>query len=92
MSPSDGKSRLPTKPLLRLFRIPPDLPARLLQWPEFPAVEAAARWVEKLEQTEEEVADVEISLVEPADILGIDLFDAMQRKMENNAAKYPPTG
>ena len=51
--------------------------------------EVAARLVEKRVEIEEEVADVAIYLVELADILGIDLFKAMERKMEKNAAKYP---
>lgn len=51
--------------------------------------EVAARCVEKREEIEDEVADVAIYLVELADILGIDLFQAMERKMEKNAAKYP---
>jgi len=51
--------------------------------------EVAARVEEKREEIEEEVADVAIYLVELADILGIDLFQAMERKMEKNAAKYP---
>jgi dCTP diphosphatase len=51
--------------------------------------EVAARVEEKREQIEEEVADVAIYLVELADILGIDLFEAMERKMAKNAAKYP---
>jgi dCTP diphosphatase len=51
--------------------------------------EVAARVMEKREEIEEEVADVAIYLVELADILGIDLFEAIQRKMEKNAAKYP---
>lgn len=51
--------------------------------------EVVARLIEKRGEIEEEVADVAIYLVELADILGIDLFAAMERKMEKNAAKYP---
>lgn len=51
--------------------------------------EVAARLVEKRSEIEEEVADVAIYLVELADILGIDLFEAMERKMQKNAEKYP---
>jgi len=51
--------------------------------------EADAVVQEKREKIEEEVADVAIYLVELADLLGIDLFAAMERKMEKNAAKYP---
>ena len=45
---------------------------------------------EKAEQVEDEVADVLIYLVEMADVLGIDLLAAAQRKMHKNALKYPP--
>ena len=51
--------------------------------------EVATRLIEKRGEIEEEVADVAIYLVELADILGINLFEAMERKMEKNAAKYP---
>ncbi len=51
--------------------------------------EVAARCIEKREEIEDEVADVAIYLVELADLLGIDLFQAIERKMEKNAAKYP---
>ncbi len=51
--------------------------------------EVSARIEERREEIEEEVADVAIYLIELADILGIDLFQAMERKLEKNAAKYP---
>jgi NTP pyrophosphatase (non-canonical NTP hydrolase) len=51
--------------------------------------EVAARVAEKREEIEDEIADVAVYLVELADNLGIDLFKAMERKMEKNAAKYP---
>ncbi len=38
---------------------------------------------------EEEIADIAIYLFELADNLGIDLLDAMNRKIEKNAQKYP---
>lgn len=38
---------------------------------------------------EEEIADIAIYLFELADNLGIDLLDAMNRKIEKNAEKYP---
>jgi len=37
----------------------------------------------------DEIADIAVYLVELADNLGIDLFAAMEQKMEKNAAKYP---
>lgn len=51
--------------------------------------ELSARVEEKRAEIEDEIADVAIYLVELADLLGIDLFNAMQRKMEKNALKYP---
>ena len=51
--------------------------------------EVAQRLIDRRAEIEEEVADVAIYLVELADILGIDLFGAMERKMAKNAAKYP---
>lgn len=41
------------------------------------------------EPVEEEIADIAIYLFELADNLGIDLLDAMNRKIEKNAEKYP---
>ena len=38
---------------------------------------------------EEEIADIAIYLFELADNLGIDLAEAMERKLEKNAKKYP---
>ena len=37
----------------------------------------------------EEMADVAAYLFELSDILGIDLLEAMHKKIEKNAAKYP---
>lgn len=42
-----------------------------------------------LREVEQEMADVFIYLTRMADLLGIDLLDAAQRKMELNAKKYP---
>jgi len=38
---------------------------------------------------EDEIADVAIYLLELADNLGIDLIDAMERKIKKNEIKYP---
>ena len=40
-------------------------------------------------EIEEEVADIAIYLFELADNLGINLVEAMERKLEKNAKKYP---
>ena len=41
-------------------------------------------------QVEEEIADVALYLFELADNLGVDLSEAMEKKLEKNSAKYPP--
>ena len=41
-------------------------------------------------EIKEEVADIAIYLFELADNLGIDLLDAMEKKLDKNAQKYPP--
>ena len=51
--------------------------------------ECEQRIAEKREAIEDEVADIAVYLFEFADNLGIDLVDAMERKMAKNAAKYP---
>ncbi len=43
----------------------------------------------KSEQISAEIADVAIYLIELADNLGIDLWQAIQKKLQQNAAKYP---
>ena len=44
---------------------------------------------EKLAAVEQEIADTFIYLLRLSDVLGVDLIDAAQRKMEINADKYP---
>ncbi len=44
---------------------------------------------EKREQVAHEIADTFIYLLRMADVLGIDLIDAAQAKMDINARKYP---
>ena len=51
--------------------------------------ECEERIAEKREAIEDEVVDIAVYLFEFADNLGIDLIDAMERKMAKNAAKYP---
>ena len=41
-------------------------------------------------QVEEEIADVALYLFELADNLGINLSEAMEKKLKKNAIKYPP--
>jgi NTP pyrophosphatase (non-canonical NTP hydrolase) len=45
--------------------------------------------VKNRDSVEEEIADIAIYLFELADNLGIDLLDAMNRKIEKNDQKYP---
>ena len=51
--------------------------------------EVEKRVAEKKEQVSDEIADIGIYLFELADILGIDLIAAMERKLAKNATKYP---
>ena len=43
----------------------------------------------RLEQVQEEIADIGIYLFELADNLGIDLLEAMADKLKKNGEKYP---
>lgn len=45
--------------------------------------------VKSRDSVEDEIADIAIYLFELADNLGIDLLDAMNRKIEKNDQKYP---
>lgn len=44
---------------------------------------------EKRQAVEHEIADTFVYLLRLSDVLGIDLIDAAQRKMDLNAQKYP---
>lgn len=44
---------------------------------------------DKLNQVAEELADIQIYLVRIADKLGVDLPEAVDRKIQSNAEKYP---
>lgn len=57
------------------------------QWKSQHEVEAHV--VQKKEQISDEVADVAIYLFELADILGIDVKEAIRAKLKKNALKYP---
>ena len=47
------------------------------------------RVIEKRGEIQDEIADIAVYVIELADNLNIDLFDAIQTKMAKNAAKYP---
>jgi NTP pyrophosphatase (non-canonical NTP hydrolase) len=59
----------------------------LFLWKQGDEIDAVA--LAKHEQIREELADVAVYLLELADNLGVDLADAIVRKLEKNAAKYP---
>lgn len=44
----------------------------------------------KLEQVQEELADIQIYLIRIADKLNVDLIEAVGKKIEANEKKYPP--
>jgi len=51
--------------------------------------EVEERIANKKEEISDELADVAVYLIELADKVGVDLTDAIQRKMAKNALKYP---
>lgn len=51
--------------------------------------EVEARVESHREEISDEIADVAVYLFELSDNLGIDLLQAMENKMQKNAAKYP---
>ena len=57
------------------------------QWKNKEEVEKYAK--EHKGEIEEEIADIAIYLFELADNLGINLSDAMEKKLEKNTEKYP---
>jgi dCTP diphosphatase len=57
------------------------------QWKDKEAVDQHIR--DHREEIEDEIADVAIYLMELADNLGIDLVEAMDRKLKKNEKKYP---
>lgn len=44
---------------------------------------------EQLQQVQEELADIQIYLIQIADKLNVDLLDAANKKIDLNAKKYP---
>ena len=57
------------------------------QWKDKEGVENKV--TQEKRKVEDEMADIYIYLLEMSDVLGIDLIEAANRKMEKNAAKYP---
>jgi dCTP diphosphatase len=57
------------------------------QWKTKAEVEAYIQ--SNCKSVQEEIADIAMYLFELADNLGIDLLDAMDKKLKKNAAKYP---
>jgi NTP pyrophosphatase (non-canonical NTP hydrolase) len=43
----------------------------------------------QLDAVEEEIADVQLYLIRLADKLGVDIADAVEKKIEKNGSKYP---
>jgi NTP pyrophosphatase (non-canonical NTP hydrolase) len=64
--------------------------AELLELFQWKTADEATRYAaENKERVSEEIADVAIYLVELADVVGIDLKQAIEDKLEKNAKKYP---
>lgn len=58
-------------------------------WCEGPESRRLATLPPKDEQVQEELADILIYAIEFANVCGIDLTQAIERKMQKNALKYP---
>lgn len=52
-------------------------------------IQSTAMEPAELTEVAEEIADIQIYLVRLADQLGVDIADAVERKLESNAEKYP---
>lgn len=64
--------------------------AELLEHFQWKTGEEATKYAsENREAVADEIADVAIYLFELADNIGIDLANAVHRKLDKNAAKYP---
>ena len=62
--------------------------AEIVQWT--PDSKITQEWIDvHFDELSEEVADVFIYLVRLADVAGIDLMKAAERKVEANGVKYP---
>ena len=59
------------------------------QWIDLDASRAIAEDPEKLAEVGEEIADVFAYSLALADVLGIDMADAVKDKMAKNSRKYP---
>jgi NTP pyrophosphatase (non-canonical NTP hydrolase) len=57
------------------------------QWKTTKEVEEYAR--QNKEEIQDEIADIALYLFEMADNLGVNLVDAMEKKLEKNKKKYP---
>ncbi|MCP4648464.1 MAG: nucleotide pyrophosphohydrolase [PVC group bacterium] len=64
--------------------------SELLEHFQWKTREEVDEYIEKNgEAVQDEIADVAVYLFELADNLGIDLIDAMEKKLKKNEAKYP---
>jgi dCTP diphosphatase len=57
------------------------------QWKTIKEVEEYAR--QNKDEIQDEIADIALYLFEMADNLGVNLIDAMEKKLEKNKKKYP---
>jgi NTP pyrophosphatase (non-canonical NTP hydrolase) len=61
----------------------------IFQWLTAQEASALSEDAQKVQAVEDEMADVFLYLLRMADVMGVDLEDAAQRKMQKNAEKYP---
>jgi len=62
----------------------------IFQWVESEESRKVVEHPDKLSQVEAEIADICIYAIRLADVAGIDLESAIDRKIDQNIEKYPP--
>ncbi len=62
------------------------------QWLTLEQSAAVAEDAEAMEEVADEIADVAIYLLRLADVLGVDVGEAVERKLERNEGRFPVEG
>lgn len=61
----------------------------IFQWLTEEEAKAIVKDTRKMEQVEEEIADIQVYVLRLAHKLGVDIERAIEKKMHKNAEKYP---
>lgn len=61
----------------------------IFQWLTEEESQAIVKDVKKMEQVEEEIADIQVYVLRLAHKLGVDIERAIEKKMRKNTEKYP---